>query len=124
MKSVEEQYWASMHDSVIKSIDVLDYHYDKETGKIWNNCLIMKFDLEGSYGCVEEMRFFNFSAKWKGGKIKDFSHYINNWWLNDELKKSNDKYVLSIELERFENKKGIDEIIDIQFVYMIAKYKS
>ncbi len=110
MKNVEEQYWKyGLHDAVITNIE----------SKIINgvNCLSIYLDTKDAFAeSVSRIDFYNFNAYWKGGKIKDFSYYINSWWIKDTLISQGAVFTLNLVLQ-YENSGSYEEIT-IQFENM------
>jgi len=110
MNNVEKQYWKyGLHDAVITKIE----------SKISNgkNCLSIYLDTENA--CAEKVSridFYSFDACWKGGRIKDFSHYINSWWIKDTLDNQGNAYKLYLTL-KYEGSGSYEEIT-IQFENM------
>ncbi len=93
--SVEDEYWKyGLHDAIITDIQAKE-EYTNE------NSLRFIIDSENAlfeYG-VKEIIFYNYSASWRGGRIKDFSYYLGCWWIGDKLEKEGNNYILSLELE-------------------------
>ena len=126
MKTVEEQYWhRGLHDAQIMDIHSgsMTTNY-KEKPSLYNY-LRLSIDADGAiYDTnVTEITFYNYSAKWKDGRIKDFSFYLKNWWLGDSLEKGKDKYSLTIYLQSIDKNKVSDQTIIIEFEYMEVKRK-
>ena len=122
MKAVEEQYWKyGLHDAVITAIECGEMMPNSKNLRY--NYLKFTLDAEGAL-CetnVKEITFYNYTASWKGGKIKDFSYYINCWWIDDVLNKIANKYRLDLELE-YENTRQCEHI-EITFEQMEVKRK-
>ena len=126
MRTVEEQYWyKGLHDAQITNIcsGSMTTNYKKKPSLY--NYLRLSIDADGAiYDTnVTEIAFYNYSAKWKGGRIKDFSYYLGNWWLGDSLEKEKDKYSLTIHLQSIDKNKVSEQTIIIEFEHIEVKRK-
>ena len=126
MKTVEEQYWRrGLHDAQITDIRCGSMTTNHKEKPSLYNYLRLSIDADGAiYDTnVTEITFYNYSAKWKGGSIKDFSYYIESWWLGDSLEKEKDKYSLTIHLQSIDKNEVNDQTIIIEFEHMEVKRK-
>ena len=115
--NVEDEYWwYGLHDSVLTDIKCGEITPDYSIKNYRYNYLKFFLDTEHAIGePVKEITFYNYSASWKGGNIKDFSFYKGSWWISDSLEKKGDKWVLTLTLQHIEKHHPVDEIITINF---------
>ena len=115
--NVEEEYWwHGLHDSILTDIKYGEITPDYSIKNYRYNYLKFFLDTEESLGePVEEITFYNYSASWKGGDIKDFSYYKGSWWIKDSLEKKGNRWVLTLKLEYYKKDKPVYETITINF---------
>ena len=100
MSSVKNEYWEyGLHDSVITDIKWGETKPNNKNHRL--NYLKFFLDTDNSLGetNIKEITFYNYSASWKGGTIKNFSFYVGTWWISDCLTKKDNQYHLVLELE-------------------------
>ena len=99
----------SLHDAQITDI------ISGESKNNYNNYLRIIIDAEGAYDSdVKEILLYNYRASWKGGRIKDFSFYINSWWLGHNFSGN----VLTLHLQSLNGNRLEEYTITIEFDQM------
>ena len=115
-------YWVrGLHDAQIVSVDELELPYDYKLRNPTRNVFVIRLDSAQALfdRSVKEIKLYNYKILTAGASSSDL---LKVWWLSDSLIKENDKFYLSISLQRCGHKiEDFDFAIQFSFAEVTRK---